>query len=156
MLSKLYLFKFVSKIGEVGGLASVDAEGLVVDLGDAYEVLVVLRIIVAQVVDVLEVVGIDLAVEDDLVGLHVVGELGDLKGDALLGKQRCGVVIEDFGVRRGGCRYGQYGRRGVSGCIGVARVVGFTRTASNKRGGRDEAEAGVQEEIGRASCRERV
>ena len=56
---------------------------------------------IVHVGDVLEVVGIQLAVLHVVVGQHVVVVIHDLQGDALLGQDLLGL-LQDLGVGRGG------------------------------------------------------
>ena len=67
-------------------LAAVDAHGLDVDASHGDQMSAVLLVEVVQVGLMLEVVGVDLAVLDDIVGLDVVIELLNIQGDALLGQ----------------------------------------------------------------------
>ena len=61
----------------------------------------VLGVEVVKVGDVLEVVCVDLAALNDVVGLDIVGVLDDFEGDVLLGEDVL-CYLEYLGVRRGG------------------------------------------------------
>ena len=61
----------------------------------------VLSIEVVKVRNVLEVVGVDLAAVNHVVGLDIVGEFEDLKSDAFFGKDLLGNC-KDLSVRCGG------------------------------------------------------
>ena len=67
-------------------LAAVKTYRLDMDARDGYQSCTVLGVEVVQIRNVLEVVRVKFAVIDDEVGLYIVGELGDLKGDILLGE----------------------------------------------------------------------
>ena len=73
------------------------------DARDGYQRGTVLGIEIVQIRNVLEVVRVKFAVIDDEVGLYIVGELGDLKGDVLLGEDVLNDS-EDLSVRCGRSR----------------------------------------------------
>ena len=68
------------------------------DIANGDDVRVVLLVEIVEVRLVLEVVCVDLAGLNNIVGLDIIFELFDVKGDALSG--------EDLGVRCGGCSDG--------------------------------------------------
>ena len=83
-------------------IAAVKTDRLNMDARNGYQRCTVLGVEVVQIRNVLEVVRVKFAVIDDEVGLYIVGELGNLKGDILLSED----VFDDrkdLGVRRGRC-----------------------------------------------------
>ncbi len=66
--------------------------------GDRHDLCAVLLVEVLKVGKVLEVVCIDLTTVNDLVGLDVIGELLNVKGDVLLGKY-LSCNSQNLGVR---------------------------------------------------------
>ena len=70
------------------------------DSADGNDVSVVLGVEVVEIRSVLEVVGINLAAFNDLVGDYVVCVLLDVESDVLLGKDIL-CNCEDLGVRSG-------------------------------------------------------
>ena len=83
-------------------LAGVQAEGLIVDAGHAHQMGAVLFIEVVQVGDVLEVVGIQLALFQRGVGDDIVVEFHDLQIVAFV-SQNLLDNFQNLGVGRGGC-----------------------------------------------------
>ena len=81
----------------------------------------VLSVEVIQIRGVLEVVGIDLAAFDDVIGLDIVGEFDDIQGDVLLGKNFLGN-LQNFRVGGGG---GGDGDRRPSQGVVIDGVVSF-------------------------------
>ena len=69
--------------------------------GGAHQVGAVAGVEVVHVGDVLEVVGVQLAVLHVVVGQHVVIVIHNLQGDAVLGQDLLGL-LQDLGVGRGG------------------------------------------------------
>ena len=114
----------VSQLVDAGGLAGIQAEGLVVNLSGADQVGAVADVELVHVGDVLEVVGVQLTALHRQVGLDVVVELHDLQGDALLSQDALGY-LQDLSVGGGSgadLNGGALQRGGVlhSGGLGVA------------------------------------
>ena len=91
----------VRNVCQIIALARIDAERLIVDRADADQMGAVFLVEAVEVGGVLEVVGVNLAVLGDEVGLDVVAELNNLEVDALLGQNLLGH-IQNLGVGRGG------------------------------------------------------
>lgn len=75
------------------------------DIANGDDVRVVLLVEIVEVRLVLEVVCVDLAGLNNIVGLDIIFELFDVKSDALSGKDLLGNG-ENLGVRCGGCSDG--------------------------------------------------
>ena len=88
--------------------SGINAEGLIMDPAGNAEVGAVVGVEVLQVVDVLEIIGVDLAAVDDIVGLDIILKLDDLKFVALCCQDRL-YLRQDLRV---GC-----GARGDSNVI---------------------------------------
>lgn len=101
------------------------------DIANGDDVRVVLLVEIVEVRLVLEVVCVDLAGLNNIVGLDIIFELFDVKGDALSGKDLLGNG-EDLGVRCGGCSDG-YGL--TLECVvvdgGIVAVTGVRNNADN-------------------------
>lgn len=109
-----------------GLLAAVNADRLYMDSSDGNDVSVVFRVEVVQIGGVLEVVRVDFAALNYIVGLNVIGELLDVEGYVLLGEDiLCNG--ENFSVRSGRCGDGNglAGKRVVidSGIVAVGGIV---------------------------------
>ncbi len=104
----------------------VDAEGFDVDAGGDAEIGVVVGVELFEVGDVLEEVGIDVALEQGDVGLYVVGDFDDLDVDAFFGEQGFGVV-EDLGVWDGA-------GADFEGVIGLFAFAGQEREGDQQEG----------------------
>ena len=91
----------VLDVGDVLDLAGIDADRHDDALGDRDDVVAALRHLIVEIGLVLEVVDVEIVLRQRRVGDRVVGELGDLQLDALLGGEITGVA-QDLRVGAGG------------------------------------------------------
>ena len=110
-----------------------------------HEVGAVLLVVILEIGDVLEVVGIDGAGGRVLVGLDVIGVLLHLELDALLGEEGRGEIRQDLGMRRGAGGDGQHGGigRGGAGGSGRAAASGEPAQGNNAQTGGKRGEQGA-------------
>ena len=102
-----------------------------------------------EVVDVLEVVGVQIAVFQSLVGLDVIGVLHDLQLDALLGQNGL-ALLQDLGVggdagahlQRGGLRSGS-----VAAVGGITGRRGVRAAAAGQQGQHQQGAEGQGEKL---------
>ena len=117
------------------------------DIANGDDVRAVLLVEIVEVRLVLEEVCVDLAGLNNIVGLDIIFELFDVKGDALSGKDLLGNG-EDLGVRCGGCSDG-YGL--TLECVvvdgGIVAVTGV-RNTDGKGGGDAVGDGQAQAENG--------
>ena len=130
------------KLGEIAHAVAVDAERLIVDLGSGDEVSAVGSVEAVQVRGVLEVVGVERAVRQGLVGQDIVVIGDDLELVALVGK-RLLDLLEDLCVRGGGGADLQHfqlavGGLGSGGIGGGSSVSGLALGCAAGEGGNDQ------------------
>ena len=117
--------KLLAEHAQIGGLARVDAHGLVVGGDHAYDVSALLGVEVVQIGLVLEVVGIQAAVLHGGVGHHVVVEFHDLQSYVMLG-QNGGGILQNLGVGAGEAPTFRVTGSVISGMVASVAPMGIT------------------------------
>ena len=120
------------------------------DAGDAHQMGAAGGVEVIQIRDVLEVVGVLIAVLHSGIGHHIVAVLVDLQVDALLG-QNGYALLQDLGVGGGRGSYVQsdgllrlrrlLGLRVIGG-VGLGRVIGLAAAGGEGQGQRQGQQSG--------------
>ena len=105
-----FVFEKLFDVFKACGFAAVNAHGLYMDGGNGYDMCAVFPVEIVHVRYMLEVVGIQLAALYHVVGLYVIGEFHNFKGNVLRSQDflRDG---KDFRVRGRGSSYAYLGTR---------------------------------------------
>ena len=133
-----------SNVRNRGNTIAVEAERLIVDLGSSDEIRAVGSVEAVQIRGVLEVVRIERAVSQGLVGQHIVVVDHDLEVIAL-GSQRVLNLLENFSVRSGGSANLQHLKLAIGGSSSIGGgggVVGSGLTLGSAAGKRGDEQQG--------------